>query len=93
MLFRSELISDLKKLGYKNKELKRENHILTEEKKRFQNEKNDLIKESIKLKEKINKLKPIINKFTLNSEKLYMLLNDQRVSFNKIGLRFNPLRK
>ena len=30
-----ELMNDLKKLGYKNKELKRENQILPEEKKDF----------------------------------------------------------
>ena len=41
----------------------------------------------------VNKLKPIVDKFTISSEKLQLMLNNQKGAFNKAGLGFNPNNK
>ena len=41
----------------------------------------------------INKLKPIVDKFTISSEKLQLMLNNQKGVFDKAGLGFNPGNK
>ena len=87
------LIDDLKKLGVKNKELKSKNQSLLKENKIISNEKLILTQENLNLKNKIAKLKPMIEKFTLSSTKLQMILDNQKAIFDKVGLGYNPLKK
>ena len=52
-----------------------------------------LIKENQDLKEEVIKLKPIVDRFTLNLNKLQMIIDSQRAVYDKIRLDYNTLRK
>ena len=41
----------------------------------------------------LNKIKPFVDKFTLSSYKLNMILRDQKAIFDKVGLGFNSYVK
>ena len=45
------------------------------------------------MKNQVGRLKPIVDKFTLSSTKLNMILENQRAIFNKAGLGYNPLKR
>ena len=49
--------------------------------------------ENIILKEEVEKLKPLVDKLTLSSNKLELILKDQRDSNNKAGIGYNSLNK
>ena len=51
------------------------------------------MKENLALKDELKKVKPFIEKFTYSSEKLDMLLNNQKAMFNKAGLGYNSKKK
>ena len=61
--------------------------------KRFLEKLNSLACENKKLNDELKKIKLFIEKFTYSSKKLYMLLNEQRAIFNKVGLGFRPQKK
>ena len=52
-----------------------------------------LIQKNLNLKNKIAKLKPMVEKFTLSSTKLQMILDNQKAVYDKIGLGYNLLKK
>ena len=47
----------------------------------------------LNLKNEIVKLKSIVEKFTLSSNKLHMILDNQKAIYDKVDLRYNPLNK
>ena len=51
---------------------------------------NTLNNEKDTLQKEISKLKPIVDKFILSSEKLQLMLNNQKGVFDKAGLGFKP---
>ena len=55
--------------------------------------KSILFQENLNLKNEIVKLKPIVKKFTLSSNKLNMILKNQKVIYDKASLGYNPLKK
>ena len=90
------------KLSNKNKVLQNElnasseNYIELEKKKKVYIEVNRILSiENINLKKKvyIEELKPLIDKLTLSSNKLELLLKDQKDSSNKAGIGYNFLSK
>ena len=56
-------------------------------------EKDNLSKENLVLKEELRKIKSFMEKFTYSSEKLEILLNNQRAIFNKTGLGYKSQKK
>ena len=52
-----------------------------------------LVKENEKFKKEIKVLKPMIDKFIFSSQKLQMILNNQKAIFNKTRISFNFLKK
>ena len=52
-----------------------------------------MIQKNLNLKNKIAKLKPIVEKFTLSSTKLQMILDNQKTVYDKANLGYNPLKK
>ena len=86
-------IDELKKLGKKNKELKLENQSLVKQAENLSIEKFTLIQENQNLKDEMNKLKSIVDKFTLSSNKLNMILENQKAIYDKAGLGYKPLKK
>ena len=88
-----DLIDELKKLGVKNKELKSKNQSLLKQNESISNEKSSLFQENLNLKNKITKLKSMVEKFTLSSIKLQMILDSQKIIYDKVGLGYNPLKK
>ena len=88
-----DLVDDLKKLGVKNKELKSKNQFLLKKNENISNEKSIMSQENLNLKIEIAKLKLMVEKFTLSSNKLHMILDNQKVIYNKAGLGYNPLKK
>ena len=79
---------DLLKSEAKNstKDLKDQLETLTLEKEHQVND-NDLLKKEVK------KYKDIVEKFTLSSTKLNMILDNQKAVFDKAGLGYNTYRK
>ena len=49
--------------------------------------------EHSKVKKELEKYKLIVDKFTFSSERLDMLLNNQRAVFNRAGIGYNPTNK
>ena len=50
---------------------------------------NELLKnKNIELKKELGRLKPFVDRFTLNSQKLDMILGIQQVVFDKAGLGY-----
>ena len=88
-----DLVDELKKLGMKNKELKLKNQSLLKQVENFSIEKSILLQENQSLKNEIAKLKSIVEKFTLSSNKLNMILDNQKAVYDKAGLGYNPLKK
>ena len=52
-----------------------------------------MLSEHSELKKKLEKYKSIVEKFTFSSERLNILLKDQRMIFNHAGLGYKPLNK
>ena len=52
-----------------------------------------MINEQTKIKKELEKYKSIVEKFTFSSERLNMLLKDQRTVFNHSDLRYKPFNK
>ena len=73
-----DLIDELKKPGVKNIELKSRNQSLLKEIESISNKKSILSQENLNLKNEIAKLKPMVKKFTLSSNKLHMILDNQK---------------
>ena len=71
-----DLIDELKKLGIKNKDLKSKNQSLLKQNESISIEKSILLQENQNLKNEIAKLKPLVEKFTLSSNKLNMILEN-----------------
>ena len=86
-------IDELKKLGKKNKELKLKNQSLVKQAEILSIEKFTLIQENQNFKDEINRLKSIVDKFTLSSNKLNMILDNQKAIYDKAGLGYKPLKK
>ena len=57
------------------------------------NENNKLKEKNISLEYELNKIKPFVDKFTLSSCKLNMILKDQKAVFDKVGLGFKSYVK
>lgn len=69
--------------------MKNEIKNLTLEKERILKDNYLLLKENQSLKNEVNRLKPIVDRFTLSSEKLKIILNSQRAVYNRAGLGYN----
>ena len=52
-----------------------------------------LSNENMNLKKEVEKLKPLVDKLTLSSNKLELLLKNQKESSNKVGIGFNSMNK
>ena len=59
----------------------------------FQMKNQFCLKKNLNLKNEIVKLKLIVEKFTLSSNKLHMILDNQKIIYDKVGLGYNPLKK
>ena len=88
------------KISYENKVLQKDlnvqskNYIeLEKEKKVYIKDNRMLSNENINLKKEVEKLKPLVDKLTLCSNKLELLLKDQKDSRNKVGIGFNSMNK
>ena len=88
-----DLIDKLKKLEVKNKELKSKNQSLLKENEIILNKKLILFQKNLNLKNEIVKLKSMVEIFTLSSNKLHMILDNQKAIYDKAGLGYNPLKK
>ena len=51
------------------------------------------MEEIAKLRKEIEILKHVVEKFTIGSQKLQLILNNQKIIFDKTGIGFNPSRK
>ena len=51
------------------------------------------MEENKTLKKEVDKLKPLVDKFTCSSDKLQMILNNQRRVYDRAGLRYKPSNK
>ena len=51
---------------------------------------SELSKENDRLNKEVDKLKPIVDKFTLRTQKLNLILDNQKIVFDKAGLGYNP---
>ena len=51
------------------------------------------MKENTKLKKEIEILKSIVENFIFSFEKLQLMLNNQKVVFNKVEIDFNSSKK
>ena len=80
------LLQENKKLTDKIIFLEKEKLFATT--KNFAKQNKELLQENKKYNDELEKLKPFVEKFTYSSEKLNMLLNNQRAIFNKAGLGF-----
>ena len=81
------------KFSSEHEKLTQEINSLKNQNLELNNEKNSLSKENLFLKDELKKVKPFVEKFTYSSEKLNMLLNNQRAVFNKAGLGYNSQKK
>ena len=54
---------------------------------------SNMIEEHVKTKKELEKYKSIVDKFTFSSKRLDMLLKNQQVVFNHVGLGYKPLNK
>ena len=84
------LLSKYKKLSSKYKKVEAKNQLLLKKNSELVNSKNELSKENDRLTKEVDKLKPIIDKFTLSSQKLNLMLDNQKAVFDKVGLGYNP---
>ena len=90
----NDKISEENKLLEKDMKALSENNIALEnEKKVYIDENRMLSNENVNLKKEIEKLKPLVDKLTLSSNKLELILKDQRDSNNKAGIGYNFLNK
>ena len=87
------LSNDKENILKENEKLTQETKSLKEQKLGLTNEMNKISKENQTLKKEFKKIKSFVKKFTCSSEKLEMLLNNQRDVFNKAGLGFKPQKK
>ena len=67
--------------------------MLDEEKEILLKSKKSLMQHNTKLRKVIEILKPIVQKFTFSSEKLQLMLKNQKSIFNNAEIGFNSLRK
>ena len=74
-------------------ELLKENNVLVKEKKVLLKSKKSLMQENANLRKVLKILKPILENFTIGSHKLYLILNNQKATFDEIGIDFNSSRK
>ena len=86
-------MTECEKVSLKNKELQKLNHELTHEKERISEKLDWLTCENQNLNDELKKIKSFIEKFTYSSKRLYMLLNEQKVLFNKTELGFKSQMK
>ena len=84
----------------RNKVLQKELNVLSKNYSELEKEKNVYIEENkmlsnenINLKKEVEKLKPLVYKLTLSSNKLELLLKDQKESNNKVRIGFNFMNK
>ena len=84
----SLLSNDKEKFFNINEKLTLEIKCLKNQNLELNNENDLLSKENLALKNELKNVKPFVEKFTYSSEKLDMLLNNQRAIFNKAGLEY-----
>ena len=85
-----DLTFEFENLSFKYRKLEAKNQLLLKENNDLLNYKNKLSKENDRLTKEVDKLKPIIDKFTLRSQKLNLMLDNQKTIFDKAGLGCNP---
>ena len=90
---KENLLNEKKALAKEKENLIKSKKILGWRKKKILKSKKSLLKENTKLRKEIKILKPIVDKFTLSSQKLQIILNDQKTIFDKIGIDFSTLQK
>ncbi len=78
----------IKELNLKVKSLLNSNTSLAQNVELLKKDKEELVKENLDLKNEVHKYKPIVEKFTQSSEKLNLILSNQRAVFNKAGLGY-----
>ena len=81
-----KFLKEHEKLIQDNKCLKEQNLELTKEK-------NKILKENQISNEELKKVKPLVEKFTYSSEKLNLLLSNQRAVFDKADLGYKTRKK
>ena len=76
--------------------MQKELHVFSENYKVLKTKNNDyldknkvLLNENHELKKEVEKLKPLVEKLTLSSNKLELILKEQRISGNKVAIGFN----
>ncbi len=84
----SDLYLEYKKLSLKNKKLNQKNLSLAESYNITQKNNKLLSEDNERLTKEVNKFKPIVEKFTISSEKLNLMINNQRAKFEKAGLGY-----
>ena len=79
----ADLISEFEKLSSKYRHLEVKNQSLLKENITLLNCKDKLSKENDRLVKEVEKLRPIVDKFTLSSQKLNLILDNQKVVYEK----------
>ena len=87
------LTNEKEEFSKSNGKLTQEFECLRKQQLELTKEKDKVLQENQSLKEELEKVKPFIDKFTYSSEKLDLLLNNQRTVFDKAGLGFKTQRK
>ena len=88
----ANLLSKYKKLSSKYRKVEAKNQLLLKENSELAISKNELSKDNNRLTKELDKLKPIMDKFILSSQKLNLLLDNQKEVFDKAGLGYNPIK-
>ena len=86
----ANLILEFEKLSSKYRKLEVRNQLLLKKNTDLFNCKNKLSEDNDRLSKEVDKLKPIVDKFTMSSQKLNLILDNQKVVFDKARLGYNP---
>ena len=89
----SSLSSNKEKSLNEIDKLTQEVNILKNQNLELTSGKDNLLKERDALKKELEKVKPFVEKFIYSSEKLNMLLNNQRAIFNRAGLGYKSKQR
>ena len=87
------LAKEKNKILMEKEELLKKKKVLVEEKKILLKSEKSLIQENDNLRKEIVALKPIFEKFTNDSQKFQLILDNQKANFDKAGIGFNPSKK
>ncbi len=85
-----KLTSKTEILIKENQELNQRDQLLTESHDKLKKNNELLSEDNRRLTKEVDRLKPVVERFTLSSEKLNLMINDQGAEFDKVTLGYQP---